>query len=926
MSYDLPPEPSWPYPPVIDRGPYAPNRDPLDPQVRWLMPSAEDYLRVPVGVTRKSEPVLLDLRWHGPHILCTGGDRAAFVRTVLVRLADQFSPDVVQLLVTDFDDALDPMAFVPHTATAAIGLDTRPEPASRLARAIDWELWRRATLSEHDLAWAPALVLAFADVDRLLAQQPELRDVLATVARDGGRLGMYLLMSAADPAGLPGLLVSVVDGYGTLGDQRFRLAAISRDKLAEFSYTFSFYSHPVRPLWTPPDVLTYDRMMACDQGGDGIPVGVLDDGVFTTLRLDFTKQSHLLVRADRGCGKTTTLRTLLRGLAATDAVVLDLVQLAPVVDRLRTLLLRRLAAPEAWTGPELFIIADDYDKVARDADPVEPLADLLHYGSSIGVHLVVTTDGDVGDRPAVKALVDTLALLLADPENPANRWETPESRYGMRRDVPLPRPLGRAHVGSTGRSVQIALDTAPPPLRFRPVEDLFTEENPADPLFAVIGTMDGDVPVKLDVRRHVWCGGDFGMGKTTMLRRVAFSLADRHSPATVQFLVAGRLDDVARLPHTAGQVSDAQGLAALLDDELRRRLRLAQEAVRPPQLVILVDGASDFVAAGEALRRVISVGERVGMSLVLADRVSTDLHPMVSVRVTLPYVNENGEAATLGVPRITSRRHAGPGAGYVREGDGRPRSFTLTGVTPSDVRGALYATPSPVRAQPLRPPLGLLTRDELALLAPAGGVLLGLDGQQPVTVDFDRERHLVVTGPPGSGRSTVLRTLLRGVADRYTARDCAVLLLHDNMIGGVLPADHVLDTAPGFAPTMLDEVLTALRKRVDNPQWTGPRLFAAIDDLDRFPPEHDPLTALREILPHASGIGLHFLVTGGPGLLARPDIAALGASGLALPDGPLLESTTGDVPPLPAVGHGVLTPGDRRVSLPWYQVTSGRVR
>jgi hypothetical protein len=103
-------------------------------------------------------------------------------------------------------------------------------------------------------------------------------------------------------------------------------------------------------------------------------------------------------------------------------------------------------------------------------------------------------------------------------------------------------------------------------------------------------------------------------------------------------------------------------------------------------------------------------------------------------------------------------------------------------------------------------------------------------------------------------------------------------------------------------------VLTALRKRVGNPAWTGPRLFVAIDDLDLFAPAHDPLTAMREMVPHARQIGLHFLITG----RRHPDLEA---TRLSLPDGHL---PAGDGPALPALGHGLL--GDQPVWLPWYQL------
>jgi hypothetical protein len=883
-----------------------PPLEPLDLSVRWPERPAEQFLCVTVGVGLTRSPVVLDLRRHGPHVVCTGGDRSDFLRTVLVGLANWFSPALVQFVVADSDHRLASMQRVPHTGTHASGLATEPKLAARLARAIDWEVWRRASLAEHELARQPALVLAFEDVDRLIVEWPELRPALDAVARDGARLRMHLLMSATDPTGLPGLPVSVVDGRGKLGSQRFRLTACTPEQLEQFSSEFAYRYYPVRSLWYAPPVVPYERMTAHDTGGEGVPIGVLDDGSLTTLRHDFSRTPHVVVRAPRGWGKTTTLRTVLRGLAATDAVVLDLNQVTPVVGRIRTLLMRRLADPESWDGPELFIVVDDYDTVPATADPLAPLADLLRHGSSIGVHLVAAGT-ELGRRAVLDALTDRAVIMPVPADLPGPRYAEP---------LPPP-PRGRANYD--GRDFQIAIDTAPHPLEFRPVDDLFAAGAPVaqENVSALVGMMDGGVPVTLDLREHVWCGGDAGMGKTTLLRRIAFSLADLYSPAVVHLVVAGdRLGDVAALPLTAAYVpNDPTRLTTLLDDELRRRLTLEREG-RPagvPHLVVLVDGVAN--AAADTLRRVAAVGARVHMTLVVAERSAAlpDLHRMMSVRVTLPYHGEGAEARTLGVPKITSRRHAGPGAAYVRVGDDRPRSFLVTDVTRDHVREARFQPRAPaVRALPLTPPRGVLTDDELALLAP-DGVPVGLDGDgQPVYLDLDR--HLVVAGPPGSGRSTVLRSLLRGIVRRYPASDCAVLLLHDDATARVLPAEHVLATSSGFEPTMMDEVLTALRKRVGDPEWTGPRLVVAVDDLDLFAPEHDPLTALAEVLPHATEIGLHVLATGGPAM-NRPELAA---TRLSLPVGGTTGSAVAEIPERPEVGHGIL--GNRQVLLPWCQV------
>jgi hypothetical protein len=613
--------------------------------------------------------------------------------------------------------------------------------------------------------------------------------------------------------------------------------------------------------------------------------------------LDFATRSHLLVYGQRGSGRTALLRTVLRGLAARHpgVVVLELEQVPPVWEQVRAVLMRRLADRGSWQGPELFLVADDYDTVPHRTDPLLRLAAPLRHGSSIGVHLIATAVGEL--RSVVVDMLpehDRMELLLSEQEP------------------------GTARFAGNGKEVRIAVDAGERPPEFRPLDDLFTTPAPEAPLLARIGVTHDGEPVHVDVRRHTWCGVDKFAASSTVVRRIAYSLATRYPPTAVQFVVAEyrvaeHLGDLAALPHTAEylpmkEAKDAHRLTALLDDELRRRLNLNGRA-KFPRLVALLDDPGLFVAMvphfGDALRRIAAVGERLGISLVVTQwlppergwigEILADLRRMAHNAVSLPEVR-------------------------------------IAEVTREEVLEARFRARGPaVRAQPLQPPMGTFTYDELLLIAATrqqAGVPLGLQTgtERPVNLDFDREQHFVVVGAPRTGRSTVLRTILHGVAQRYTAAECAVFLLYDNMIEGVLPKEYVLATVPGRKPSTntIDEVLTALRKRRDNPDWSGRRLFVLIDDVDLFDPAHDPLTDLRELIPYAKEIGVHFVVSGGEDILTRPDIKALAAPQLTLREDTLPMSIPGDIPTLAAVGRGELMPGYRMLSLPWCQQPTGR--
>jgi S-DNA-T family DNA segregation ATPase FtsK/SpoIIIE len=141
---------------------------------------------------------------------------------------------------------------------------------------------------------------------------------------------------------------------------------------------------------------------------------------------DFAEQPHLLVLGDPGCGKSSVLRLLCREIvriASEQEAQLEIVDfrrallgvvesdhlsgysassaaLTPKLGRLLAQLQARLPGEEVsqqqlrdrswWSGPEIFLVVDDYDLVAASTgNPLTPLADFLPYAADLGFHLVV---------------------------------------------------------------------------------------------------------------------------------------------------------------------------------------------------------------------------------------------------------------------------------------------------------------------------------------------------------------------------------------------------------------------------------------------------------------------------------------------------------------------------------------------------------
>ena len=177
-----------------------------------------------------------------------------------------------------------------------------------------------------------------------------------------------------------------------------------------------------------------------------ILIGLAEDDL-RPLAVDFGGQSHLVVLGETECGKTTTLRTLcqevVRSSDASDAHIL-------IVDPRRSLLgvvesdhlagyamsaaaaethvatlarclqarmpgaevtQRQLRDRSWWSGPEMYVIVDDYDLVAESTpNPLTALVDLLPHARDLGLHVVVARRSG----GAARAMFDPFLARLRD--------------------------------------------------------------------------------------------------------------------------------------------------------------------------------------------------------------------------------------------------------------------------------------------------------------------------------------------------------------------------------------------------------------------------------------------------------------------------------------------------------------------------------
>jgi S-DNA-T family DNA segregation ATPase FtsK/SpoIIIE len=177
--------------------------------------------------------------------------------------------------------------------------------------------------------------------------------------------------------------------------------------------------------------------------GGVVPFG-LDESALAPVGADFTADPHFLVFGDTECGKSNLLRLLTAGIvrAYSDEQaklifvdyrrsLLDSAEVphqigyatssvtaSALLKEAREALLKRLPPPDLtpsqlrarswWSGPDLFLIVDDYELVANSANPVTMLSELLPQARDIGLHVLLARSAGGAGRAMFEPVIQRI--------------------------------------------------------------------------------------------------------------------------------------------------------------------------------------------------------------------------------------------------------------------------------------------------------------------------------------------------------------------------------------------------------------------------------------------------------------------------------------------------------------------------------------
>lgn len=204
---------------------------------------------------------------------------------------------------------------------------------------------------------------------------------------------------------------------------------------------------PAPPVRLLPPTLPYDRLDRAGPAGLTIPIGIAEADL-RTVAVDFATDPHFLLFGDAECGKSSFLRALaatvterfrpdearviivdyrrsLLGAVQSEHLIgygTSAPGTAELIESVAGYMRQRLPGPDItpqqlrdrswWTGPELFVLVDDYDLVsAGPANPLRALEEFLPQARDIGLHLVLTRRAGGASRALYEPIVQRLREL-----------------------------------------------------------------------------------------------------------------------------------------------------------------------------------------------------------------------------------------------------------------------------------------------------------------------------------------------------------------------------------------------------------------------------------------------------------------------------------------------------------------------------------
>ncbi len=892
----------------------------VDTQRTWRPRSLAERLRVPIGLGEDGRPVMLDLKeaaqeGMGPHGLCvgaTGSGKSELLRTLVLGLAVTHSSETLNFVLADFKGGATfaGMAQMPHVAAVITNLADDLTLVDRMGDSIRGELNRRqemlrdagnyANIHDYEKARAagaplqpiPSLVLVIDEFSELLTAKPDFIEMFVQIGRIGRSLGVHLLLASQR------LEEGRLRGLETYLSYRIGLR--------------TFSAAESRAAIGVPDAYELPNVPGS---------GILKFGTGEMVRFKAAYVS--------GVYRSGTQRSAL----GSGRLPMD----------------RRPVLFTAAEVPVQYVAVPQQRPAASDTP-------------------------DVDDALADTVLDVVVRRLEAQGPAAHQVWlpplDSPPSLDSLLPGLTAVPGRGLTQPGYEGAGRLIV----PAGLVDKPFEQR------RDPLWADFSGAAG----------HMQIVGGPQSGKSTLLRTLISAFALTHTPHEVQFygldFGGGGMAAIAGLPHVGGVASRldpervrrtvaevygvlthreeyfrSAGIASIADFRARRARGEISVTDQPwGDVFLVIDGWGNFRADYEAMDQVIhdiaARGLGYGIHLILTASRSMEVRAALKDQLMNRLELRLGDTMDSELDRkVAANVPAGvPGRGQAPQKlhfmAAVPRIDGLTSDTDlAEATAALATEVSRHWQAPGAPEVRLLPHEFPAEQLPPGnrfpqrGVAFALDEDnlEPVFVDFEQDPFFLVFGESESGKSNLLRLLIKQLTERYEGHEAKLFVIDNRRsLLDVTPASHLAEYIP--MSNSMDHHMAALADLMqrrsptadvtaqqlrDRSWWQGPTVYVVVDDYDLVSTSSgNPLAGLTELLPFARDVGVRFIIarsTAGAGRASyeafMQRIKELGAQGVVLTGDPAEGDLLGGVRPRPMpAGRGVFV--SRRRGKPLVQV------
>ncbi|MEU7283246.1 type VII secretion protein EccCa [Streptomyces sp. NPDC045431] len=884
----------------------------VDVSRTWRPRSQSERLRVPIGVGEDGTPVMLDLKeaaqeGMGPHGLCvgaTGSGKSELLRTLVLGLAVTHSSETLNFVLADFKGGATfaGMSQMPHVAAVITNLADDLTLVDRMGDSIRGELNRRqemlrdagnyANIHDYEKARAagaplqpiPSLVLVIDEFSELLSAKPDFIEMFVQIGRIGRSLGVHLLLASQR------LEEGRLRGLETYLSYRIGLRTFSAAESRAALGVPDAYELPNVPgsgfLKFGTDEMVrfkaaYVSGVYRENAHAAVPGGPLPVDRRPALFTAAPVPVHYV--------QPTAQAQVPEQRAAEDDALADSV-LDVIVRRLEG---RGVEAHQVWLPP---------------LDNPPPLDELLPGLTGV--------QGRGLTQPGYEG-AGRLVVPLGVVDKP----------FEQRRDT-----LYRDFSGAAG---------------------------------------------------HMQIIGGPQSGKSTLLRTIISAFALTHTPHEVQFygldFGGGGMASIAGLPHVGGvasrldpekvrrTVAEVYGILTRREEYFRsagvdsiatyRRLRARGDISVTEQpwgdVFLVIDGWGNFRTDYENLEHaVLDIAARglgYGIHVILTASRSMEVranlkdHLMnrLELRLGDTMDSELDRKAAVNVPTGV------PGRGLTPEKlhfmAAVPRIDGINSDTElSEAAAAMAQEVARHWTAPGAPQVRLLPRELPAQQLPAGfvepkrGVAFAIDENnlEPVYVNFDRDPFFLVFGESETGKSNLLRLLIKQLSERYDGDSCKFFVVDNRRaLLDVTPASHLAEYVP-MSNNMdhhVDALADLMQRRTpsadvtaqqlrDRSWWRGPSVYVVVDDYDLVSTSSgNPLAKLTEHLPFARDVGVRFIIARSAAGASRASyepflqrMMELGAQGVLLSGDPQEGDVLGGVRmrPMPA-GRGIFVSRQR---------------